>query len=83
VETAEGTQSVHKVSQRPLVSGDRVCLHTGAGGGYGPPERRDRALVEADLRAGYITPSQATDVYKLDKRLVTPATENERLLLST
>jgi N-methylhydantoinase B len=66
VVTAEGTQSVSKVSQRPLVSGDRVYLHTGAGGGYGPPERRDPALIKADLCSGYITPSQAFDVYKLE-----------------
>jgi N-methylhydantoinase B len=55
VETAKGTQPVRKVSQRPLAAGDRVYLHTGGGGGYGSPEQRDLALVEADLRAGYIT----------------------------
>jgi N-methylhydantoinase B len=59
---------VRKVSQRPLAAGDRVYLHTGGGGGYGSPEQRDLALVEADLRAGYITKSQAVDVYKLKSR---------------
>ena len=68
VETAKGTQPVRKVSQRPLAAGDRVYLHTGGGGGYGSPEQRDLALVEADLRAGYITKSQAVDVYKLKSR---------------
>ena len=43
----ERNATVRKVSQRPLVSGDRVCLHTGGGGGYGPPEQRDLALIKA------------------------------------
>ena len=68
VETAKGTEPVRKVSQRALVGGDRVHLHSGGGGGYGPPEERDLALVEADLRAGYVTRSKAIEIYKLETR---------------
>jgi N-methylhydantoinase B len=66
VETAQGIETVRKVSQRALAAGDRVHLHTGGGGGYGHPEQRDRALVRADLSAGYITKAQAIEAYKLD-----------------
>lgn len=68
IETARGTEQVRKVSQYPVVDGDRIHLRSGGGGGYGPPEERHLALVEADLRAGYITRSEALDVYKLDSR---------------
>jgi N-methylhydantoinase B len=68
VETARGIEPVRKISQRPLAAGDRIHLHSGGGGGYGPPEQRDVKLVEADLRAGYISQSLANDVYRLDSR---------------
>jgi N-methylhydantoinase B len=32
-------------------------------GGYGDPARRDRALIEADIRNGYVTPDAAAAVY--------------------
>ena len=68
LETAKGTEPVRKVSQRALVAGDRVHFHSGGGGGYGPPEERDLVLVEADLRAGYITRPRAIEIYKLKTR---------------
>jgi hypothetical protein len=43
VETARGSQPIRKVSQLPLAAGDRAHLHSGEGGGYGPPEQRDLA----------------------------------------
>ena len=33
------------------------------GGGYGEPGKRDRALIEEDLREGYITPEAALRDY--------------------
>jgi N-methylhydantoinase B/oxoprolinase/acetone carboxylase alpha subunit len=33
------------------------------GGGYGPPQERDPALVRADVRAGKISPERAQTVY--------------------
>ncbi|HEU5423394.1 MAG TPA: hydantoinase B/oxoprolinase family protein [Nitrolancea sp.] len=37
---------------------DRLEMWVPGGGGYGPPEERDPALVEADIRAGLITPAR-------------------------
>ncbi len=36
-----------------------------AGGGWGPPEARDRQRVRDDLLDGFITPEQARTVYGL------------------
>ncbi|MEZ5651683.1 MAG: hydantoinase B/oxoprolinase family protein [Burkholderiaceae bacterium] len=45
--------------------GHRVILALPGGGGYGDPRQRDRALVERDLRAGYISEGAAHDLYGL------------------
>ena len=42
-----------------LAKGDRVELIAPAGGGYGKASVRDRAAVQADLDAGWITPDGA------------------------
>ena len=47
----------------PLRRGDRVCVLTGQGGGYGDPLERDPDAVRADLRNGYIRPEDARDTY--------------------
>jgi N-methylhydantoinase B len=65
VETSAGVQPVRKISQRPLEIGDRVHIHTGGGGGYGPPQERDREQVTLELRDGYISEAQAEAVYGL------------------
>jgi N-methylhydantoinase B len=65
VETAEGLQQVRKISQRPLAPGDRLHIHTGGGGGYGPPEKRDRSQVARELQAGYISEAQAEKAYRM------------------
>jgi N-methylhydantoinase B len=50
-------------------AGDAVRLLLPGGGGYGDPRERDRALVEADLRHGYITAEAARREYgMLDQR---------------
>lgn len=38
---------------------DRLELHIPGGAGYGPPERRDPQLSEADTRSGLVSPSGA------------------------
>jgi N-methylhydantoinase B len=56
-------------SSSPEVSfraGDRVRLLLPGGGGHGDPHRRERALVEADVRHGYITPEGARRDYGHD-----------------
>jgi len=46
-----------------FTSRDVVRLVLPGGGGYGPPRERDRALVELDLRNGYVTPDGAKRDY--------------------
>lgn len=43
----------------PLAPGDRVAVDTPGGGGFGPPEEREPALVAEDVRLGYYTPAEA------------------------
>jgi N-methylhydantoinase B len=45
--------------------GDRLSIDYAGGGGYGPPAKRARSAVEADLRAGIISEAAARDVYGL------------------
>lgn len=67
IETKDGQrQSVSKVSQRHLTTGDKVHVHTGGGGGFGPPNERARSEIERDLRAGYITKQHAKEFYGFD-----------------
>lgn len=42
----------------PLKKGSSVTFFTAGGGGYGPPEKRARELIERDLRLGYVPGSQ-------------------------
>jgi N-methylhydantoinase B len=46
-------------------AGHVVRLLLPGGGGYGHPRERDRALVEADVRHGYVTPEAARREYGL------------------
>ncbi len=49
-----------------LNAGDRVRVHTGGGGGYGDPKRRDRDRVRNDLQRGYISVTAAREIYGLE-----------------
>lgn len=46
--------------------GDSLVLELPGGGGFGMPDRRDRALLEADLAAGLVTPEAARRDYGYD-----------------
>ncbi|MBB1243726.1 hydantoinase B/oxoprolinase family protein [Streptomyces durbertensis] len=46
-----------------LRAGDVVRCETGGGGGYGPADERDPALVEADVRDRHVTPEHARRAY--------------------
>jgi len=46
-----------------LKAGDLLCVETGGGGGYGPPQRRSIALIQRDLDAGYVTRAAAERDY--------------------
>lgn len=44
-------------------AGDSLIVELPGGGGFGDPAKRRRELVDADLRAGLITPLHAADAY--------------------
>jgi N-methylhydantoinase B len=52
-----------KVTALPLPPGTVVEVSTGGGGGYGPPEERDPAAVERDVREGYVSLEAARAAY--------------------
>lgn len=52
--------------QEPIRQGDRIVAHYAGGGGFGPPQERDREAVRRDLEHGLISPEAARDVYRLD-----------------
>jgi N-methylhydantoinase B len=43
--------------------GDTISYRTCGGGGYGPPEERDRELVARDVREGKVSLERAREVY--------------------
>lgn len=53
-----------KVNMR-LDAGEAYVLHSGGGGGFGDPKKRDKAAVQRDLRLGYISQETARKVYGL------------------
>jgi N-methylhydantoinase B/oxoprolinase/acetone carboxylase alpha subunit len=48
-----------------LRAGDEVKILMPGGGGYGPPERRDRARVRRDVLEGFVSEAAAQAVYGL------------------
>ncbi len=67
------TEVVGKVKNLLLEPGDRVFLDTGGGGGWGPPEEREVALIQRDLDRGYISLEGVAGDYKariIDGRVV-------------
>jgi N-methylhydantoinase B len=63
VETKAGRQTMQKVSQFAMEPGDRVYIHTGSGGGFGPPTEREPDAVRRDVIQGYISRTHAENVY--------------------
>jgi N-methylhydantoinase B len=52
-----------KLTNLMLRKGDIVRLETSGGGGFGDPRSRSHALVERDMRQGYISAEQAVSAY--------------------
>ncbi len=46
-----------------MKKGDRLSLDYAGGGGYGPPERRDRTQLKSDVRSGYVSAQKAHELY--------------------
>jgi len=61
-----GTISPSKFSGVTLREGDQVRILMPGGGGYGPPERRDRALVRRDVAEGFVGEAAARELYGLE-----------------
>jgi N-methylhydantoinase B len=60
-------QILGKCARYVLTKGEVARLHTGTGGGWGDPARRDRDRVREDLQKGYITLEQARRDYGWDE----------------
>jgi N-methylhydantoinase B len=64
LELPDGTRTPYSKGTRVEVpKGAVVHLHTGGGGGYGPPAERDAAAVRADVRNGYLSEARARADY--------------------
>ncbi|NYZ14387.1 hydantoinase B/oxoprolinase family protein [Azospirillum sp. RWY-5-1] len=46
-----------------LGKGDRLIIETAGGGGFGPPAKRDRALVAREVAEGLLSPEEAARIY--------------------
>jgi N-methylhydantoinase B/oxoprolinase/acetone carboxylase alpha subunit len=64
---AFGTMSPSKFSGIRLRAGDQVKLVMPGGGGYGDPQRRDRAQVARDIEEGFVTRGRARVDYGFDE----------------
>ena len=54
-----------------LKAGDIVTVRTPGGGGFGAPKARDKAMLEEDVRQGYVSQAAAVKAYaKARKRMV-------------
>jgi N-methylhydantoinase B len=63
VENCDGRKPMHKVSQFAVRAGDRVYIHTGGGGGFGPAMDRNVEDVQRDVIRGYVSNKQAQEIY--------------------
>lgn len=57
-------ESLPSKCKRVLYTGDILLVANGGGAGYGPPEERDRKLVEEDITRCKISLEKAKEVYK-------------------
>ena len=55
--------STSKWSNIVVRKGDRICIRTAGGGGYGEPKKRDRAAIAGDIAEGYISAERAMKDY--------------------
>jgi N-methylhydantoinase B len=63
-----GTSELRELTSKCVVDikpGDTVSFQTPGGGGYGPPEKRDPALVLKDVMNGKVSPERAEQIYRV------------------
>ena len=53
----------HPKSRTTLAAGEKLMLRYAGGGGFGDPKQRPIAEVEQDVRAGYVSLDQASQIY--------------------
>ena len=63
VQERYGLASPSKFANLPLQAGDVFVSVQGGGGGFGDPRERAREDVAADVRAGYVSPERARELY--------------------
>ncbi|MEH7829336.1 hydantoinase B/oxoprolinase family protein [Gemmobacter denitrificans] len=56
-----------KAQDIPLQPGDRIRVRTPGGGGYGPPQDRDPALLAEDVRLGRYSPEEGERKFGMEK----------------
>ncbi len=79
---ASGDTPVYAKIREQLPAGTAVTIELPGGGGYGPPEERDPALVLEDVLDGYVSIERAHDDYKVvidQETMQLDATETARL----
>jgi N-methylhydantoinase B len=54
-----------KILTGRIKAGDAICIRTGGGGGFGPPQERESAAIEDDVRQGYVSIETAERDYKV------------------
>jgi N-methylhydantoinase B len=59
VEGEGGERPLRSKSTTYAQEGEAMVIESTAGGGYGPPNKRDPEVIERDLQNGYITPEKA------------------------
>jgi N-methylhydantoinase B len=62
---SDQSESIDKQNAFPLRPGDRVCVETGGGGGFGAASGRALASIQRDLDAGYISAAAAVHDYRV------------------
>ena len=56
-------KTVHPMGRYILQPGDQITTFEAGGGGYGDPRLRDRPLVTADVKEGFVSPEAAARDY--------------------
>jgi N-methylhydantoinase B len=62
-DTTGRERAIEKEKGLQLKAGDIVCVETGGGGGYGPPQARTLERIQRDLDGGYISQAAAERDY--------------------
>ncbi|NKB39284.1 MAG: hydantoinase B/oxoprolinase family protein [Gammaproteobacteria bacterium] len=62
-EPGEKTRHCLKANSLSLKPGTVIKTQTGGGGGWGEPEKRDRKLIESDIKNRYISREHARELY--------------------